>query len=247
MFYVDAYLNSLPDDVEEININNKELHVIPSLTKFWNLKIFHCSNNSLTSLPPLPATLTYLCCDQNQLISLPQLPATLIGLYCYNNLLTSLPQLPATLTYMNCSKNQLTSLPQLPATLTHLDCSKNQLTSLPQLPATLTHLDCSKNQLTSLPQLPATLINLHCFNNFIWSIVENSSISATRIQVNTLNKFRFTFYLLKCKKRLRDFLWQKIREPRIKARFNPLHLLEGITEETDLDAFIDEWVKTAVY
>jgi hypothetical protein len=38
-----------------------------------------------------------------------------------------------------------------------------------------------------------------------------------------------------------------VREPKIQAQFNPLHLLEGITEETNLDEFIDEWIKTDVY
>jgi hypothetical protein len=43
---------------------------------------------------------------------------------------------------------------------------------------------------------------------------------------------------------LRDFLWIKIREPKIKAQFNPRYLAENLSEETDLDEFINEWVKT---
>jgi hypothetical protein len=61
---------------------------------------------------------------------------------------------------------------------------------------------------------------------------------------NILSRFRFTFYLLKCKKRLRNFLWIKIREPKIKAQFHPNHLLKELTEETDLDEFMNEWIKT---
>jgi hypothetical protein len=42
-------------------------------------------------------------------------------------------------------------------------------------------------------------------------------------------------------------LWLKIREPKIKARFNPQYLLKELTEETDLDELIEEWVKTDSY
>jgi hypothetical protein len=87
--------------------------------------------------------------------------------------------------------------------------------------------------------------------NPIYDILEleaNTPISAVRLQINVINQFRFTFYSQKCKQRLRNFLWLKVREPKIKAQFHPSHLLEGLAaEETDIDEFVDEWVKTDEY
>jgi Leucine-rich repeat (LRR) protein len=136
----------------------------------------------------------------------------------------------------------------LPATLKTLYCFNNRLTRLPPLPATLKELSCSNNHLASLPQLPVTLEFGNFRGNPIYSILQtNSSIAAINTQLQVLHMFRFTFYSLKCKKRLRDFLWLKVREPKIKAQFNPQHLLERMTEDTNLDEFINEWVKTDVY
>jgi len=47
------YLNSLPKNIEEINISNKELISLPDLSRFKNLKILNCSHNKLTTLPNL--------------------------------------------------------------------------------------------------------------------------------------------------------------------------------------------------
>jgi hypothetical protein len=87
----------------------------------------------------------------------------------------------------------------------------------------------------------------YCGNPICDIVQTNSSIAAINTQLQVIDKFRFTFYSLKYKKRLRDFLWEKVREPKIQAQFNPQHILERMTEETNLDEFMDEWVKTDVY
>ena len=69
-----------------------------------------------------------LWCSDNQLTQLPELPASLTVLHCSGNQLTQLPELPASLTVLHCSGNQLTQLPELPASLTVLYCYGNQLT-----------------------------------------------------------------------------------------------------------------------
>ena len=157
--------------VTELDCSNNQLTSLPPLPK--TLKELYCSNNQLTSLPPLPETLEILYCEYNQLTSLPPLPETLEELICFNNQLTSLPPLPETLKKLCCSNNQLTSLPHL-KTLEILYCSNNQLTSLPHL-TTLKELDCTNNQLTSLPPLPETLEELYCdklpsFSDLPWGL-----------------------------------------------------------------------------
>jgi Leucine-rich repeat (LRR) protein len=155
--------------------------------------------------------------------------------------------LPAQLTNLNCSINQLTNLPKLSASLLKLYCSNNQLKRLPALPAALKSLFCGNNQLTNLPVLPTTLTNFYCGQNPINLAINVAlPIHLVRINIHIINKFRFIFYSLKCKRRLRNFLWLKIREPKIKAQFHPCYLA-NMNEETDLDAFIDEWVKINEY
>jgi len=125
----------------------------------------YCSNNQLTALPELPASLTVLYCYYNQLTVLPELPDNLTELDCLDNQLTALPELPPSLTDLNCSSNQLIALPELPDALTQLWCGYNKLTALPVLPAGLTWLACTYNQLTALPELPSTLARIDCSSN----------------------------------------------------------------------------------
>ncbi|MDR2811184.1 MAG: leucine-rich repeat domain-containing protein [Tannerellaceae bacterium] len=160
--------------VDELDVSEQNIASLAGLEYFTSLRELCCYSNQLTSLPPLPATLTELDCDNNQLTSLPPLPAMLAGMSCGSNPLKSLPALPATLTELYCYINQLTSLPPLPDTLIALVCSVNELTELPPLPPTLMALDCFSNQLTSLPTLPPTLIVLDCSNNQLTHIALNS-------------------------------------------------------------------------
>ncbi|MBK9671961.1 MAG: T9SS type A sorting domain-containing protein [Bacteroidetes bacterium] len=151
-------------------VGNSNISSLNGIGYFTSLRILICPQNNLTSLPALPATLTYLDCQENQLTSLPALPTTLIQLYCDDNQMTSLPALPLSLYYLDCSNNQLTSLTALPATLELLYCQNNQFVSLPALPATLIQLFCNNNQLTSLPALPASLEDLNCGSNQLTSL-----------------------------------------------------------------------------
>jgi len=96
-FDVEKYLNSLPDNVNIIDVSKKNLNYLPDLLRFKKLKVLICSYNKLTSLPVLPKNLKEL--------------------YCYNNKLTSLPILPENLKWLNCSYNKLISLPILPENL----------------------------------------------------------------------------------------------------------------------------------
>jgi Leucine-rich repeat (LRR) protein len=94
-FNIEEYLNSLPKDIEEININNKNLTYIPSLERLY------CKYNELTSLPNLSNTFKDLICSDNELTSLPNLSNTIEKIYCSYNKLTSLPNLSNTLEIIN--------------------------------------------------------------------------------------------------------------------------------------------------
>ena len=143
-----------------------ELPPLPPLT------VLRCSENHLTSLPPLPDGLVELHCYNNHLSSLPTLPSSLQLLSCSSNQMTFLPALPVSLTYLGCQFNQLTSLPPLPPFLDLILCDCNRITSLPEVPLFLTYLSCSMNQLTSLPSLPHGLQRLYCSQNPLETLPE---------------------------------------------------------------------------
>jgi Leucine-rich repeat (LRR) protein len=334
---IDEYFDSLPDDINEICLIQKEIEYLPELSRFNNLKHLYCNRNNLTYLPELPDSLiylncshnqltslpelsvnlkdlnccsnqltylsklpdslknlicdsnqltylsklpdslTYLNCDYNQLTSLTELPKNLIQLRCNYNQLTSLQELPDSLTCLNCHHNQLTSLPELPNSLKVLNCDYNQLTSLPELPEKLERLDCHYNQLTSLPELPENLIRLECGYNQLTSLpdlknmryielfgnpiydyvcslemIENDyniiegiivdggyDINTIKPNVKILNKFRFLYYSLKFKNKFRDWLWKKVREPKIQQQYHPSRLAELLKHE-DIDDIDEE-------
>jgi Leucine-rich repeat (LRR) protein len=126
-FNIEEYLNSLPEDIEIIDISHKDITYIPSLTRFTKLELLICNYNKLTSLPELSSSLRILNCSYNQLTCLPYLNSSLIILNCNYNKLTSLPDLNSSLMILNCHDNQLTSLPKLNSSLEELYCSYNQL------------------------------------------------------------------------------------------------------------------------
>ena len=167
------YLNSLPADVEIIDVSSFRVTQIPDLSRFTNARELRCIYNfNLTSIVSFPKTLTKIICNLNEkLTSLPALPDSLEELYCRGCLLTALPTLPNTLKVLDCGNNiKLTSLPSLPDTLQQLWCYHNKLTNLPRLPAALKLLQCSNNDLESLPSFPDTLEVLRVDNNKLASL-----------------------------------------------------------------------------
>ena len=213
-FNIEDYLNSLPLDTTSIDVSYKGLTYLPDLSRFKQLTHLYCNHNQLTELPPLNNKLTHL--------------------YCYYNQLTELPPLNDNLECLHCYYNQLTELPPLNDNLTHLYCSFNQLTELPPLNNKLTVLYCHHNQLTWLPPLNNKLNFLDCSNNNIKNINNNNIIKILR-------NFRNTYYLLKFKKHFKRWLWEKVREPKIMAKFHPSHL-DALEETDDLEVFLEDWI-----
>ena len=216
-FNIEDYLNSLPLDTKYINISGKELTYLPDLSRFKQL--------------------IHLYCFQNQLKELPTLNDNLQELYCFQNQLTELPPLNENLQVLICNYNNLTSLPHLNDNLEFLDCCNNQLTVLPHLNDNLQELYCNHNQLTWLPPLNNKLQILYCRNTNIFN--KNTYLYDNKIK--TLRNFRYTYYLLKFKKHFKRWLWEKVREPKIMAKFHPSHL-NALEETDDLEMFLEDWI-----
>ena len=151
-----------------------------------SLEQFNCSGNYLTSLPSLPTSLTYLDVSSNPLGVLPSiLPPKLYYLGCSYNNLTTIPVLPDSLTDLVCEVNQLTALPVIPSKLIQLDCRQNNLTTIPAVPGSLLYFNCSYNMLSELPRLPRSLSQLYCQHNFNLSCLPNEITYLTWFQFDS--------------------------------------------------------------
>jgi len=220
-FNIEDYINSLPLDTIEIDVSGSGLTVLPDLTRFKQLTYLNCSDNKLTELPPLNNTLKVLVCSLNQL--------------------TELPPLNDNLTFLDCSYNQLTKLPSLNKNLQQIYCYRNEISKFPPLNNNLVVLECCLNQLTELPVLNNKLVKLYCSNNKIYNIKFNRNNRSNENIIQILRKFRNTYYLLKFKKHFKRWLWEKVREPKIMAKFHPSHLDE-LLETDDLEVFLEDWI-----
>jgi hypothetical protein len=242
-FNIESYLNSLPENILEINIDGKGICYLPNIDRFTNLQCLSCDNNYLIYLPRLPKSICILSCLHNKLTSLPKLPSNLQQLYCSYNPLNSLPTLPENLQYLYCENNKITSLPSLPSNLLHLHITSNKLNYLSSLPSNLQKLHCNHNQLTSMPNLPESLKELAFYFNPIWQmrLINTNDLIITKQQIKTLNSFRHLYYSLRYKHKFRNWLWEKVREPNAKKIYNPMYLIENLGDEDDLDTVLDNW------
>jgi|688.fasta_scaffold83213_5 hypothetical protein len=212
-FNIEEYLNSLPEDIEIIDISNKNLTYIPSLKQFNNLVDLHCYNNKLTKLPELNNSLKALYCAKNQLTQLPELNDKLQVLNCEFNLLTQLPKLNSSLQYLHAYNNPLSQLPQLNNSLEILFCNSDHLP-----------------------------FDINCATSNEGFLTDNKR-NKINCKIRCLERFKELYYSLKFKRQFRDLLWIKVRLPKIQNQFHPDNLVELLCTVTDeeLNETLDNW------
>jgi hypothetical protein len=259
----------------EIDISHKNLTTLNIEKLPRTLKIFHCDSNRLKKLPKLNDSLEMLFCTYNILYVLPQLNKNLKYLVCTSNNLKKIPKLNKKLTtlicdyneitfiesfndnleYINCNNNKLKIIPHLNNKLVSLKCRDNNIKEILNFNENLKVLECDNNQLFYLPLFNQKLerlcitnnpINSIIFTNNIYYYLYDDQILFADKQIKILYKFRFLFYLLKFKSKLRYFLYVKIKKPKMEKLYSPaslINLLKDIDENNE-DIFqetIDKW------
>jgi hypothetical protein len=132
-----------------------------------------------------------------------------------------------------------------------LDFDHNLVTNIPQpLPPNLEKLYCCHNLLTFLPNLHKNLRieRFYYYDNPIDDILRYGTVFWPRnylhIKIRIINRFRYIYYSTKFKQRFRDWLWVRIREPKIRDKYSPNNLVERISGIEDEDQFhnaLDSW------
>ena len=77
--------------------------------------------------------------------------------------------------------------------------------------------------------------------NPIFEIINSDDKDIINQKLKILNNFHYLYYSLKFKKQLRDWLWVKIREPKIREKYHHRYLLENLHEDVDLDELLNNW------
>jgi hypothetical protein len=63
----------------------------------------------------------------------------------------------------------------------------------------------------------------------------NNRYRQVKKNIRVFKYFRHLWYCLQYKKQFRKWLWEKVREPKIKKIFHPIYLIENLGDEDDLD------------
>jgi len=245
------YVEDRPFNDQRYYISNKKLrdlfcgnNDILELPEFnEELQILYCYNNSLSFLPEFNENLEVVFCSNNRLTSLPRFSKNLHTLYCNQNFIKEIPYLNEKLIILHCQNNLLTKLPALNYHLQILFCHNNQINYIPPFNEYLRIFNASYNQIYSLPDFPDTIEQIYIYHNPINRIIppNHSDFSNMKKNIKIMNKFRFLFYSLKCKKQLMKILWEKVREPLIMKKYHPSKLLDYLNEEKDMDEFLLRW------
>ena len=114
-----------------------------------------------------------------------------------------------------------------------------------------TELDISDKNIQEILDLKqfTDLEKLYCYNNNIPKILINDEFISEnkRNIINKLSKCRYKIMCLKYKEHFRQWLWIKVRLPKIEQRYHPdnlkgiLDALGDDCDENELDEAIENW------
>jgi Leucine-rich repeat (LRR) protein len=144
------------------------------------------------------------------------------------------------LLYLNVGRNDLKELPPLPGNLGGLCCESNHLETIPPLPERLRELRCEYNPIKQMPLLPDQLCQLEIEHTTIYdTVLQADHIDMIKLRINTLYHFRVTYYTRKYGWIWRNWLWMKVRLPKILQANHPHRLQQALQENDDLEVVME--------
>jgi hypothetical protein len=224
-YRVEKYLDNLPADTTTIDLSRRQLALVPSLSRFTQLKTLNLSNNPLLELPPLPPFLE--------------------NLNVRGTLLSRLPQLPSTLEQIVADHCRIISVPRLPSSVIRVDFSYNPLWHMVNSPSELTYpFGILRWVLKDTPLFDIIYNPLKDSTPFeLDAIGEKGDVYKCLHRLKILNRFRDMFYALKYKRRFRHWLWVRVRLPKIERHNHP-DLLRRVLDDSDEFGDLDTVMET---
>jgi Leucine-rich repeat (LRR) protein len=226
-------LPTLPRKLTDLKCSHNNITNLPTLP--FNLEYLDCSHNNITNLPTLPINLSELNCSHNNITTLPILQHKLTHLNCSNNNITNLPTLPFNLIDLNCSHNNIKHLPKLNNSLVRLNEDNYNAFFINN---SLLRLNADNNNIFAInksfvDELP-NYFNISLNNNPLYLLPllphfhENKKIYITKSSLYELyhlhigiHNFRFTYFILKYKKKFMKWMYGRLREERIQREMHP--------------------------
>jgi Leucine-rich repeat (LRR) protein len=228
-------LPELNDNLKYLCCENNELVEFPYFTEDSSLIFINCRYNNIREITAMPNLLQMLIGDCNKLEFICDFPISITEISISYNNLTRLPPLSklSNLTELYCSHNLLAELPSpFPNSLLILGSSHNKLTYLPNL-KNISSVKCEANNLGYYPREKRSGIILSYHLNPIYTVVFSMYQDRFYKNIEIIHKFRFLYYGLKFKNKLRTLLWDKILRPRIEAKYRPDNLTLILTSDDD--------------
>jgi len=158
-----------------------------------------------------------------------------------------LPKLNKKLVSITCCYNEISTLPPFNEDLVSIKCSHNYLTRLPPFNENLLLIDCSYNYIFYITQINDMLKTLTYSNNEIYEVIDSYNMKIIKDKNKIINQFKMLYYSLRLKHQLRDWLWKRVREPKIKQYYSPenlmklLNKLNNENDEDELDEVVNMW------
>jgi hypothetical protein len=143
----------MPSNILTMSIQTSSLSQLTDLS-YTTLGWLTFTNSSISQLPSLPSSMSYININLNNITNIVSLPAGLTQFYCDNCPVLSLASLsmPSTIVSMSLSsETNLNTLPSsLPNSLAYFWCRNNPLlTMFPALPPNIIYLDVSNDNLST--------------------------------------------------------------------------------------------------
>jgi len=153
-----------------------------------------------------------------------------------------LPILNEKIETLNCCYNKLTYLPHLKETIKYLRCQNNELKYLPELNEKLEILILTNNPFCHILYSCKNKNNRDQDQNYDEQDDEDEddfiyylNINIIKAKFKMLHNFRFLYYSLKFKNKFRDWLWKRVREPKIQRELHPTKLFELLKYDDEDD------------
>jgi len=172
--------------LEVISLYDNQLDSISSGILPSNLLDLNIGQNtSLTTIAPLPLSLTKFSAQYCPNLPLPNFHTGLLFISIGANGLTTVPPLPNTVQELHIGANFFGNISgsSLPNSITTLNIGNCNLSSLPTLPPNLKVLLCGHNNISSISNLPSSLTQLYANDNDLLTSVTNLPDSMTTIRL----------------------------------------------------------------